>query len=48
MSGLKHHFSIEGDPNGPLESQVAKDDDNEIDPVDECKWKASVLCELVC
>lgn len=35
MSGLKHHFSIEGDRNSPMETKLPQDDDNEIDPVDE-------------
>lgn len=35
MSGLKHHFSIE---NATQEaSSQPRDDENDIDPVDECK-----------
>lgn len=36
MSGLKHQFSIENEPNLHSVSSPAKDDDKEIDPVDEC------------
>lgn len=38
MSGLKHQFSIENEPNLHGISSPSKNDDTEIDPVDECKY----------
>lgn len=36
MSGLKHQFSIENEQYLQDELNHTKDDDKEIDPVDEC------------
>lgn len=41
MSGLKHQFSIENETNLDRVTSPPKDDDKEIDPVDECNiWKS--------
>ena len=47
MSGLKHEFSIENDCN--LRDVPKDDDDEQIDPVDECNThkRISVIYELV-
>lgn len=37
MSGLKHQFSIENAANVAESTSQQPDDENDIDPVDECK-----------
>lgn len=37
MSGLKHSFSIENEPNLQNASSQANDNESEIDPIDECE-----------
>lgn len=45
MSGLKHDFSIEQHPSDlqKVSMQANDDDENEIDPIDECNLNAPVI-----
>lgn len=37
MSGLKHDFSMENEGNAQKDANQTNDDENQVDPIDECK-----------
>lgn len=46
MSGLKHHFSIENAANVQATTSQQLDEEDDIDPVDECKLVKRDICHM--